>query len=65
MAAIATTSTIIYATLWALIVNSMATPARAQGVSNPPWFPSLMAFEHYDSERTKLFKPLHWLVYGP
>ena len=22
---------------------------------NPPWFPSLMAFEHYDSERTHLF----------
>jgi hypothetical protein len=25
------------------------------GGSNPPWFPSLMAFEHYDSGRTKLF----------
>lgn len=23
--------------------------------SNPPWFPSLMAFEHYDSGRTHLF----------
>jgi len=23
--------------------------------SNPPWFPSVMAFEHYDSGRTKLF----------
>ena len=22
---------------------------------NPPWFPSLMAFEHYDSARTHLF----------
>jgi hypothetical protein len=25
------------------------------GGSNPPWFPSLMAFEHYDSGRTHLF----------
>jgi hypothetical protein len=25
------------------------------GGSNPPWFPSLMAFEHYDSARTHLF----------
>jgi hypothetical protein len=24
--------------------------------SNPPWFPSLMAFEHYDSGRTHLFE---------
>jgi hypothetical protein len=23
--------------------------------SNPPWFPSLMSFEHHDSARTKLF----------
>lgn len=29
-------------------------PAMAQD-SNPPWFPSLMAFEHHDSARTKLF----------
>jgi hypothetical protein len=25
------------------------------GSRNPPWFPSLMAFEHYDSARTHLF----------
>jgi hypothetical protein len=25
------------------------------GGSNPPWFPSLMAFEHYDSARSHLF----------
>ncbi|MEA2767965.1 MAG: hypothetical protein QOD93_927, partial [Acetobacteraceae bacterium] len=36
-------------------------PAAAQGGSNPPWFPSLMAFEHYDSERTKLFEHAHFL----
>ena len=23
---------------------------------NPPWYPSLMAFEHYDSARTHLFE---------
>src|SRR6516225_12297314 len=28
--------------------------------SNPPWFPSLMAFEHYDSGRTKLFERAHF-----
>ena len=26
------------------------------GQSNLPWFPSLMAFEHYDSGRTHLFE---------
>jgi hypothetical protein len=34
--------------------------AGAQGGSNPPWFPSLMAFEHYDSGRTKLFEQAHF-----
>lgn len=29
---------------------------KAQTGANPPWFPSLMAFEHYDSGRTKLFE---------
>jgi hypothetical protein len=32
----------------------------AEGGSNPPWFPSLMAFEHYDSGRTKLFEQAHF-----
>ena len=27
-----------------------------RNVSNPPWFPSLMAFEHYDSARTHVFQ---------
>ncbi|MGH9437701.1 MAG: twin-arginine translocation signal domain-containing protein [Terriglobia bacterium] len=35
-------------------------PASALGGSNPPWFPSLMAFEHYDSGRTKLFERAHF-----
>jgi len=34
--------------------------AGDQGGSNPPWFPSLMAFEHYDSGRTKLFERAHF-----
>ena len=32
-----------------------AAAAFAGQDSNPPWFPSLMAFEHYDSARTHLF----------
>lgn len=47
-----------------LIVLSLALAAASGGASvmkaqtgaNPPWFPSLMAFEHYDSGRTKLFE---------
>src|SRR5260370_29597906 len=41
-------------------LGSMATSADIQGGSNPPWFPSLMAFEHYDSGRTKLFEQAHF-----
>src|SRR5206468_10705353 len=41
-------------------LGAMATPADIQGGSNPPWFPSLMAFEHYDSCRTKLFEQAHF-----
>jgi hypothetical protein len=33
-----------------------AAVALAGQSSNPPWFPSLMAFEHYDSGRTHLFE---------
>lgn len=33
---------------------------KAQTGANPPWFPSLMAFEHYDSGRTKLFEQAHF-----
>lgn len=28
----------------------------AAEIENPPWYPSLMSFEHYDSERTHLFE---------
>jgi hypothetical protein len=32
-----------------------ATAAAGRSQGNPPWYPSLAAFEHYDSARTKLF----------
>jgi hypothetical protein len=51
MAAIVTATAVVLLT---------TTPAGAQGGSNPPWFPSLMAFEHYDSGRTKLFEHAHF-----
>jgi hypothetical protein len=55
-AAIAAATAVVCVALAAPNLSSMTTPAGAQGGSNPPWFPSLMAFEHYDSERTKLFE---------
>ena len=36
--------------------SAVAASAFAQQDSNPPWYPSLMAFEHYDSARTHLFE---------
>jgi len=48
-------ATVAIATAMAVIcVSFSAASVSAQGGSNPPWFPSLMAFEHYDSGRTKL-----------
>jgi len=41
-------------------LSSNTTPSGADGGSNAPWFPSLMAFEHYDSGRTKLFERAHF-----
>ncbi len=38
----------------------MAQTAFADQGSNPPWFPSLMAFEHYDSGRTHLFDQVNF-----
>jgi uncharacterized protein (TIGR04255 family) len=38
------------------IVDSPQPPLSPRPDQNPPWFPSLMAFEHYDSERTHLFE---------
>jgi hypothetical protein len=55
LAAVATATALLCVAL------SVTTPAGAQGGgSNPPWFPSLMAFEHYDSGRTKLFEQAHF-----
>src|SRR5262249_53080432 len=50
MAALATSIALVCVAL------SLPTRAGAQGSSNLPWFPSLAAFEHYDSGRTKLFE---------
>lgn len=44
----------------ALAMAGGAPFANAQTDNNPPWFPSLMAFEHYDSGRTKLFEQAHF-----
>jgi hypothetical protein len=54
--AIATAIVVVWVALSAPNLNSMTAPVGAQGGNNPPWFPSLMAFEHYDSGRTKLFE---------
>jgi hypothetical protein len=56
-AAIATAAAVVCLALSAPNLNSMT---GDQGGSNPPWFPSLMAFEHYDSGRTKLFEQAHF-----
>ena len=42
------------------VLSVIAVIVFAQQGSNPPWFPSLMAFEHYDSGRTKLFERAHF-----
>lgn len=38
------------------VLSVVAASAFAASDQNPPWFPSLNAFEHYDSERTHLFE---------
>ena len=45
---------------WTVVAQAQST-ARDRDDSNPPWFPSLMAFEDYDSGRTKLFEQAHFL----
>jgi hypothetical protein len=42
--------------LLASLFSAHAAIALAKDRGNPPWFPSLMAFEHYDSVRTHLFE---------
>src|SRR5215472_13117735 len=50
--------------IWVLSMVAALSAAAATAFvgegSNPPWFPSLMAFEHYDSGRTKLFERAHF-----
>ena len=45
---------------WTAAAQAQST-AKDQDDSNPPWFRSLMAFEHFDSGRTKLFEKAHFL----
>ena len=44
---------VIYLTV--IITTYAFTQATPVPAPNPPWYPSLMAFEHYDSARTHLF----------
>ena len=59
-ATIATATAMVCLALLVFNLGLRSAPAGAQGGSNPPWFPSLMAFEHYDSGRTKLFEQAHF-----
>jgi hypothetical protein len=60
MTAIATVVVVVCLALSVPDLSSITTPSGADSDSNPPWFPSLMAFEHYDSARTHLFKQAHF-----
>jgi len=43
------TVTAAIATATAVVCVALSAPnVSAQGGSNPPWYPSLQAFEHYD-----------------
>lgn len=39
-----------------MVLSMVAAIAQAADGSNPPWYPSLMASEAYDSGRTRLFE---------
>src|SRR5262245_60299796 len=41
-------------------LSLIATSAFAGEDSNPPWYPSLQAFEHYDSGRSHVFSRAHF-----
>ena len=60
IAAIATATAVACVVLSAPNLSSLTTPASLRRGGNPPWFPSLLAFEHYDSARTKLFTQAHF-----
>lgn len=59
-AAIATAAAMVCLALSVPNLGSMTATSDSPRGSNPPWFPSLMAFEHYDSGRTKLFERAHF-----
>ena len=46
----------------ALLVTAVAFggPAQAPSRANAPWYPSLQAFEHYDSGRSHVFSQAHF-----
>ena len=46
---------------------AVAATAFAGENNNPPWFPSLQAFEHYDSGRSHVFSKarFHGSFHGP
>ncbi|HEX8800503.1 MAG TPA: hypothetical protein VF772_17925 [Terriglobales bacterium] len=58
-AVIATAAAMVCLALSVPNLESQTTSDSPRG-GNPPWFPSLMAFEHYDSGRTKLFEQAHF-----
>jgi hypothetical protein len=42
------------------VASAVAATAFAGQGNNPPWFPSLQAFEHYDSGRSHVFSRAHF-----
>src|SRR5262245_40399701 len=43
-----------------ITLSLTAAIAAAGQANNPPWFPSLQAFEHYDSGRSHVFSRAHF-----
>ena len=39
----------------AVLLTAAVSGAQARSTNNPPWYPSLQAFEHYDSGRSHVF----------
>lgn len=47
---------VVFAIVLFLALIASNTNSFAADSGNPPWYPSLMAFEHYDMQRTHLFE---------
>ena len=58
--AIASAAALVCLALSVPNLSSMTTPSDVERGSNPPWFPSLQAFEHYDSGRSHVFSRAHF-----